>query len=232
MLVDFFLLFHSLSTAALASGAFIASPMTMGSCTGPSWKSDTYPFSEMWSMCFCVFCSSILALLLTFIASGFPEHPSLETHGIEETMRFLVFARASEMNRRYSVHSDEASKKQVFSACVLQFCLFFSSPKLATSSFFFLRKSGPFWGPHRLTSCSILDLVGLTHLHHSGCWTLICFYSGVPSQSSESKARLLCIQVSLSVCSAALSMLVLVCLVTSSYFNGTGDVASSREVQV
>ena len=86
---------HSLSTAALASKILHRIFLPLGICAIPQ------------SMCFCGF-SSALALLLTFVASGFehlnicivsvsPKHCSLDMHGIEGTTHLSSFARASEI---------------------------------------------------------------------------------------------------------------------------------------
>ena len=44
---------HALSTAASVSRIFIASLKAIGLCTKPWRNSDTYPCSEMWSVCLC-----------------------------------------------------------------------------------------------------------------------------------------------------------------------------------
>ena len=58
--------------------------------------------SKMWTTCSGVY-SSVPALVLTFIASSFPEHSNLGMHGIEGTTHFSRFARASDITLRYSV---------------------------------------------------------------------------------------------------------------------------------
>ena len=84
----------------------------------PKWNSDTYRVLDMWSMCFCG-CSSVRALLRTFIASDFLESSNIGTasafprsfifgvHDIERTTYFSSSARASEITFRHAVSSDE-----------------------------------------------------------------------------------------------------------------------------
>ena len=81
-------------------------------------------------MCFFVF-FSVPALLLTFIASGFPERSnigmasvfpepsSLGIHGIEGTTQSSGFARASDITLRKSVSSGEPSNILLFPASIL-----------------------------------------------------------------------------------------------------------------
>ena len=112
-------------------------------------------FTEMCSVCFWVL-SSVSALVLTFIVSGFLEHSSLGLHDVQGTTPLSSVARASEISMRSSVSAEETSKIQ-FSGELLAIWSF-RCPKLQSPPVFVFRKSGRlFFGLDRIRSFSLLD---------------------------------------------------------------------------
>ena len=155
--------------------------------SGAELGSDTHLFGEMWFRCFCDF----------FRPCALPEVHSFRLPGRLNEGKSVGFPRAIifQNTRHWRNHAP-------FALC----SSFLSSWKAAISScFWFLWSSGPFLGPDRIKSCSLLVCCGST-VHQcvpSGNWILNI---GETRHSSESKTFLSSSQQSFSVCSQALSI--------------------------
>ena len=149
--------FHSLSTAALASGIFTASWTETGLCTKLLCKLPKY--SAMWSVC-CRFTdrrAPVFSGSDSSTAWGFPRLSSFSQHGNAGAVSFSSFRRASAITLKWSLSSvNKYHIDSTVAACCLQFGTCFC-PFRSLFSPCVLERSYPSCRPDTVWSASLVE---------------------------------------------------------------------------